>query len=199
MAVPIDCHADETNRLMRPTLVFPANLDIPPTSADRSIVLIGRHPQCDVVLPLGSVSRRHCVLVESDDELVIRDLGSRHGVWVNGRRVEESSLNVGDELAIGPVIVRVVDPGRYAANDVREDSEEVTETSTEISDLRPSASNSPRVEDSGLMVTEPIRPPESDLQVRTGEAEKTRLSLRNVPDDSDDDDIPSDSKLEEVI
>lgn len=184
---------------MRPTLVFPQNLDIPPTTADRSIVLIGRHPQCDVVLPLGAVSRRHCVLVESDDELVIRDLGSRHGVWVNGRRVEESSLNVGDELAIGPVIVRVVDPAGHAANDVREDSEEVAETSTEISDLRPPSSNPPRAGDSGLMVTEPIRPPEPDLQVRTSEAEKTRLSLRNVPDDSDDEDIPSDSKLEEVL
>jgi len=188
---------------MRPTLVFPPDLDIAPTTADRSIVLIGRHPQCDVVIPLDAVSRRHCVLVESDNDLVIRDLGSRHGVWVNGRRVEESSLSIGDELAIGPVIVRVVDREDLAGSESRDDpeasSEEVAETSTEISDLRPPNRPSPRAGDSGLMVTEPIRHPESDLPIRAREAEKTRLSLRNVPDDPDDEDIPSDSKLEEVL
>ncbi len=75
----------------------------------RSVLLIGRHPECDVRIKLTSISRRHCCLAQVDDTMIVRDLGSRHGVWVNGRRVEERVLKAGDQLAIGPkiFIVRV--------------------------------------------------------------------------------------------
>jgi hypothetical protein len=39
--------------------------------------------------------------------MLIRDLGSRNGLRVNGRIVEEARLNPGDEVAIGPVLYRV--------------------------------------------------------------------------------------------
>ena len=41
------------------------------------------------------------------DRVLIRDLGSRNGVRVNGRVVDESRLRCGDELAIGPVLFRL--------------------------------------------------------------------------------------------
>jgi len=41
------------------------------------------------------------------DRLLIRDLGSRNGVRVNGRSVEEARLHNGDELAIGPILFRL--------------------------------------------------------------------------------------------
>jgi hypothetical protein len=41
------------------------------------------------------------------DRLIIRDLGSRNGVQVNGRSVEEARLHCGDELAIGPILFRL--------------------------------------------------------------------------------------------
>jgi hypothetical protein len=41
------------------------------------------------------------------DRVLIRDLGSRNGVRVNGRVVEEARLHFGDELAIGPVLFRL--------------------------------------------------------------------------------------------
>jgi pyruvate/2-oxoglutarate dehydrogenase complex dihydrolipoamide acyltransferase (E2) component len=41
------------------------------------------------------------------DRVLIRDLGSRNGVRVNGRLVEEIRLHPGDELAIGPVLFRL--------------------------------------------------------------------------------------------
>lgn len=78
-----------------------------PIEVTRSIVLLGRHPECDVRLKLSSVSRRHCCLVQVDQDLYVRDLGSLHGVWVNGRRVVEQRLELGDELAIGPVFLKV--------------------------------------------------------------------------------------------
>lgn len=79
----------------------------PPIELKRSVLLIGRHPECDVRIKLTSISRRHCCLAQVDDTMIVRDLGSRHGVWVNGRRVEEKVLKAGDQLAIGPKLFKV--------------------------------------------------------------------------------------------
>lgn len=88
-------------------LNFPLAMNRPPVEMKRSLLLVGRHPECDVRLKLGSVSRRHCCLAQVNDDVHVRDLGSRHGVWVNGRRVEQTILKPGDELAIGSVILTV--------------------------------------------------------------------------------------------
>jgi pSer/pThr/pTyr-binding forkhead associated (FHA) protein len=73
----------------------------------RPVLLIGRHLECDVRIESPKVSRRHCCVAIAYDRVLIRDLGSRNGVRVNGRPVEESRLFCGDELAIGPVIFRL--------------------------------------------------------------------------------------------
>lgn len=74
----------------------------------RPVVFIGRHPECDIRLNLPQVSRRHCCLAIADDRLLIRDLGSRHGVRVNGRVVEEAQIHPGDEIAIAHLLYRIV-------------------------------------------------------------------------------------------
>jgi pSer/pThr/pTyr-binding forkhead associated (FHA) protein len=68
---------------------------------DKPILLFGRHEECDVQLNSKKVSRRHCVLAQVSDYLVIRDLGSTNGVRINGERVAEGKLRPGDELQIG--------------------------------------------------------------------------------------------------
>lgn len=62
---------------------------------------IGRGPDASVRLDDLWVSRRHCKIDEVDGKLIVQDLGSKHGTWVNGRRVTESPLLPGDELNIG--------------------------------------------------------------------------------------------------
>lgn len=79
----------------------------PVITVQRPILLIGRHPECDVRLDLPQVSRRHCCLAQVYDRLVLRDLGSRNGVRVNGRMVEEADLRPGDEIAIAQVLYRL--------------------------------------------------------------------------------------------
>ncbi|MFM7317695.1 MAG: FHA domain-containing protein, partial [bacterium] len=64
------------------------------------------------------VSRRHCCIVLADNDLYIRDLGSRHGVWVNGERVSERKLAHHDQFAIGVSFFRVLIP---AENEREED------------------------------------------------------------------------------
>ncbi len=73
----------------------------------RPVLLVGRHIECDVRLDSPKISRRHCCLAMAYDRVLIRDLGSRNGVRVNGRVVNEARLRFGDELAIGPVLFRL--------------------------------------------------------------------------------------------
>src|SRR5438046_7177643 len=82
----------------------------PTITIQRPVLLVGRHPECDVRLDLPKISRRHCCLAQVYDRVVIRDLGSRNGLRVNGRLVEETQLHPGDEVAIGPLLFRVEDP-----------------------------------------------------------------------------------------
>lgn len=72
---------------------------------DRAVVLIGRSPECDVVLDVSSkISRMHCALVQVDTAYYIRDLGSLNGVTVAGQRVEKDvKLTNGTEVQIGDV------------------------------------------------------------------------------------------------
>jgi pSer/pThr/pTyr-binding forkhead associated (FHA) protein len=81
----------------------------------RPVLLVGRHSDCDLRLDLPAISRRHCCLALAYDRVVVRDLGSRNGLRVNGLRVEECQLNPGDEVAIGPLIYRVEDTETAAA------------------------------------------------------------------------------------
>jgi pSer/pThr/pTyr-binding forkhead associated (FHA) protein len=83
--------------------------DGPAVVLQRPIYLVGRHPECDLRLDQPKISRRHCCLALAYDRLLIRDLGSRNGVRVNGREVVESQLFRGDEIAIGPLIFLVED------------------------------------------------------------------------------------------
>ena len=79
----------------------------PQVALHRPVLLIGRHLECDVRIDSQKISRRHCCVAMAYDRVLIRDLGSRNGVRVNGRLVEETRLYPGDELAIGPILFRL--------------------------------------------------------------------------------------------
>lgn len=72
----------------------------------RPVLLVGRHPDCDLRINRPEISRRHCCVALAHDRMLIRDLGSRNGLRVNGKVVEEWQLETGDEVAIGPAIFR---------------------------------------------------------------------------------------------
>jgi predicted component of type VI protein secretion system len=68
---------------------------------DKPILLLGRHPECDIQIDSRKVSRRHCCIAQVADYLVVRDLDSTNGIRINGARVQEGKLRHGDELTIG--------------------------------------------------------------------------------------------------
>ena len=75
--------------------------DGPNILLDKPILLLGRHPECDIQIDSRKVSRRHCCIAQVQSFLVVRDLGSTNGIRINGVRVVEGRLKPGDEFTIG--------------------------------------------------------------------------------------------------
>lgn len=71
---------------------------------------LGRSPSCEIPLDDAKVSRRHAQVALDGGRVVLRDLGSRNGTWLNGARVEtEAELRTGDRFQLGETVVRVED------------------------------------------------------------------------------------------
>src|SRR3954468_2019266 len=74
-------------------------------SLPRTITVVGRREDCDLRIPLGDVSRKHCRVVLDGDSLRLEDLGSSNGTYHNGVRVEKGAdLQAGDSIQVGPVV-----------------------------------------------------------------------------------------------
>jgi hypothetical protein len=58
---------------------------------------MGRGPDNNLILRDSRVSRNHAQIAQVDGRFVLEDLASRHGVWVNGQRVEKSRVLEGLE------------------------------------------------------------------------------------------------------
>lgn len=88
-------------------------------SIGSSAAIIGRAPQCDIVIPDDQlVSSEHAdVRVDEHDQVVIRDLESVNGTEVNGEPVEECVLKPGDEIAIGSTIFEVIEEAAPSARE----------------------------------------------------------------------------------
>jgi pSer/pThr/pTyr-binding forkhead associated (FHA) protein len=65
-----------------------------------SSMVIGREENVDLVIPDGSVSRRHAEIVLGSEKADVKDLGSRNGIFVNGARVSAAAIRPGDTLRV---------------------------------------------------------------------------------------------------
>lgn len=71
-------------------------------------VRIGREVGSGIMLAQdGVVSRNHAELTWDGRNWIVRDLSSRNGLWVNGVKVTEHTLNVGDQIGVGQTWLRV--------------------------------------------------------------------------------------------
>ncbi len=76
------------------------------------VTVIGRNPECDISIPTDEVSRRHAELRPSQDGVMVEDLGSANGTFVNDRRVTRELLKHGDELRFDQLRFQLISPGR---------------------------------------------------------------------------------------
>jgi hypothetical protein len=78
-----------------------------PIEVTRDLSVVGRDPLCDLVLPDGSVSRRHARLERRGDTWFVVDTGSANGTTVDSQRVTEAVLRAGQQLRFGAASFRV--------------------------------------------------------------------------------------------
>jgi pSer/pThr/pTyr-binding forkhead associated (FHA) protein len=78
-------------------------------------LLAGRLPECDVMIDDGLVSRMHARISVRDESVVVEDLHSTNGVYVNGTRITHSALlREGDRLLIGTTEISLFEARRDA-------------------------------------------------------------------------------------
>ena len=79
------------------------------------ITTVGRQDDCELRIKSSQVSRRHCQLFEKKGLLLVKDLGSSNGIFVNAKRIaDQQVLQPGDELTIGQITFRVEKIGEPA-------------------------------------------------------------------------------------
>ncbi len=56
-------------------------------NVQKEVIIIGRSPKCDIVIPHEGMSRRHCQITYKGGDLFIEDLGSVNGVYIDGSKI----------------------------------------------------------------------------------------------------------------
>jgi pSer/pThr/pTyr-binding forkhead associated (FHA) protein len=80
-------------------------------------VLVGRKGHAQVSIEDEGVSRRHFVILRDGEDYVIRDLNSRNGTWVEGRRVSAEKLRHNDCIQAGRTLFRFAERSGRSARD----------------------------------------------------------------------------------
>lgn len=95
--------------------------DLARAEQTRKRIIVGRAEDCDVRIASSAVSRHHCAIEPDEDGWIIRDLGSTHGVEMQGVKIEQAHIKDGLEIRIGPAVLRFqAAAARVAADIARE-------------------------------------------------------------------------------
>jgi pilus assembly protein CpaF len=171
-------------------------------SFDHPEITVGRVRDNDIVLPKGNVSKHHCRLVLDNDELLVEDLGSTNGTYVNGRKIAEATpVTASDKVFVGDFIIRVASgvrtgepqlgsPGPYMSS-----APEAGSLSTALPRRAPPPPPPPRPhgveEDSGAMPLPPrsgqshLPPLPSQAPKRESKAMPTAMDALALPSPTD--------------
>lgn len=79
--------------------------------------VIGRDTSCTITIPGSHLSRRHVEFLAVGPKLLMKDLDSSNGSFVNGKRCQEAQLNEGDEVKLDVLTFRVLAPESIAGSD----------------------------------------------------------------------------------
>ena len=83
--------------------------DVPDIVIEQFPFVIGRGGDSNAQLPLAFISRRHCQLTASTEGVLVQDLESHNGTFVNGRKAQAPlTIHDGDEVSLGSMCFRAV-------------------------------------------------------------------------------------------
>ena len=74
-------------------------------------IIIGRSSKCDIQIDQESVSRNHAKIINTGKSIILRDLGSTNGTYVNDQLIDEYVLRDGDLIKIGRTIFKFLSGG----------------------------------------------------------------------------------------
>lgn len=77
----------------------------------KELTIIGRASECDISLAAAHLSRRHAQIQIVEGGLLVKDLGSANGTFINGQRVTEGRAKKGDEIRFDTLSFGVMGPG----------------------------------------------------------------------------------------
>ena len=90
-------------------------------SFDKSEINVGRVTGNDLVLPSGNVSKHHARILFRDGRLIVTDLKSTSGTYVNGRKIVQATIvREGDKIYIGDFVLKCDAPAQPPDEDERE-------------------------------------------------------------------------------
>jgi pSer/pThr/pTyr-binding forkhead associated (FHA) protein len=160
-----------------------------PLEKDKTVV--GRHEDCDYRIPVSQVSREHCEIEITEDEVILRDLKSSNGTYVNNKRVAEVELRSGDHIIVGPVVFTVQidgEPEDIYPVKIRTESREAMPTEEDITrDLFGDEEDEDETRRTALFTE--------------GEADEDdeEVELKELDDDLDDEDDEDDDSLSQAL
>jgi pSer/pThr/pTyr-binding forkhead associated (FHA) protein len=76
---------------------------------------IGRQADCDISIPGDEISRHHAKLQVLPDGVMVEDMGSANGTFINDKRVHSGVLKPGEELRLDTVRFLLMSPGMEVA------------------------------------------------------------------------------------
>src|SRR5450432_1224217 len=122
-----------------PTLVFVQGNEQRNINLDHSPFTVGRKVDKDLVIADPRVSREHALIVAENGQFFVVDLGSKHGTFVNGEKVDRHKLQRNDRLEFGArdIAYLIFHPLHTTSNTAREFLSQISgiQIAPEASDL----------------------------------------------------------------
>src|SRR5437660_2868792 len=120
-----------------PALVFVQGSEQKNIVLNRTPFTVGRKVDKDLVIADPRVSRDHAQIMQEGQEFFIEDLGSKHGTFVNGERIQRQKLERGDRLEFGARDSAYVlfNPANQTSNTAREFLSQISVIKPEATEL----------------------------------------------------------------
>lgn len=92
------------------------------------MIVLGRSPECGISLSYDRLSRRHAALKEHQGSLLLKDLGSSNGTFVNGRKIKQARLQAGDVISVEKLKLTVIGPSQTLVGSAFSSADDLNKT-----------------------------------------------------------------------
>lgn len=96
-------------------------------------MVIGREPECDITIPSDEISRKHARIITRPGSIMIEDMGSSNGTYVNNQPVQKAVVHEGDDIRFDKI--------RFKVLSLSEADEFLTEPNHSTPDRSPTATS----------------------------------------------------------